>query len=369
MGFRVRALLLAGDRWMERAVTRQLARGENLLLDVFLSALVLAGAGIGWFWSSSAALGLLFPLMALCFFRGLAAAVLLFPLTALYHLLQGGLADLVVFVTAGVTGIVFSTVTTFKYRQARAQELRLREDLSHARQIQEAMQPEGKVRLGPLELAVHAQASRQLGGDFLCRSHPGADRFGVLVGDVMGKGTQAALTAALLDGVYSELSLQGASPGSILGEINRALVERFGDSVRMATLACLEADCSRRVWRYALAGHPPPLLVRPGGQWQLLDQSGIIAGVVAQPRYQEHTVELTEGDQVLLVTDGLVVSGFVDCEELAERITKWSTLPVDLAVIRLVEVLRRALPRLLDDDETAVLVRYSAADQRPSSTV
>lgn len=367
---RIQTLLLNADRWMERAVTRRLPPAGSRLLHLLLAGLVLGGAAIAWNWPGAAGLSLLFPLMAVCFFRGPGAAWLLLPLVVFHHLLQGGRAEDLVFLTAGLTGVLFSTVTTYKYRQARARELRLREDLSHARQIQEAMQPEGKIRLGPLELAVHARASRQLGGDFLCRGRPGPGRFGILLGDVMGKGTQAALTAALLDGVYSELSLQGASPKHVLTEINRALVDRFGDSVRMATLVCVEADTVNSLWRYSRAGHPPPLLVRASGEWQLLEASGILAGVVARPEYIEETAELKPGDQVLLVTDGLVVSGYADCEELAGQVIKWSALPVDMGMIRLVESLRRALPRAQDDDETAALVRYSPGGpvQRPSTT-
>ncbi len=346
---------------MERALLGKLPVRGNAFLNILLVGLLSSGFLIAWQHPGVAGLALLFPIMVLCFFHGPKASTILVPtLLFHYHLVPGKTENLVALL-AGATGIVFSTITAYKYRQARLQELKLEEDLSLAKQVQNSLLPKSRSLLGPLEIATHSLASRQLGGDFLCFSRPSSSRYGLLMGDIMGKGTQAALTAAMLDGIYSELTQTGAKPALIVQQLNRYLTERFGEGSRMATLFCLEVDIEAQAWRYCRAGHPPPLLVHADSTWVTCDGEGLMAGVLADTPYSDQEIDLSDGDQMFLVTDGLLESDFPHCAEIARHLIQSRTQPIESVQTQLIQKLRSLLPQEVEDDETAALLRYCRA--------
>lgn len=338
-----------------------LSEREQKALHIALLVLVAAGVVLSWLWPSSAGICLLFPLMAVCFFMGSRATALLLPMAAYNWLIWSEPIPNLMFICAGLAGVAFCTVTTRKYREARQHELRLDQDLVLAREVQQSMYPKTVLQQGPLQLATHMEACHSLGGDFLCTSQPGPGRFGVLLGDVMGKGTQAALTAALVDGIYSELAEAGTSPGPLMSQLNDRLLARFGPAVRMATIICLELNLDSNSWVYSRAGHPPPLLSRADGSKLMLDAQGLMAGVSSE-QYQEAELPLCPGDQILMVSDGLVLCDLADCQTLAKLMSATHHKALEESLQILVEELHKYLPGAVDDDETAALLRFTIED-------
>jgi GAF domain-containing protein/anti-sigma regulatory factor (Ser/Thr protein kinase) len=144
-----------------------------------------------------------------------------------------------------------------------------------------------------------------VGGDWFDTLMLSDGRLGFVVGDVVGKGVQAAATMAQLRNGMRALTLDELTPAETVTKLN-LLLEHYID-VPFATLAYLAFDPDTLVVTLASAGHPPPLVVRPDGSTRFLEgEGGLPLGVDTTVPYTEYTEQLEAGSIVVLYTDGLV---------------------------------------------------------------
>ena len=144
-----------------------------------------------------------------------------------------------------------------------------------------------------------------VGGDWFDTLTLADGRLGFVVGDVVGKGVQAASTMAQLRNGMRALTLDALTPGETLRKLN-LLLENYID-VPFATLAYLALDPETLVVTLSSAGHPPPLVVGPDGRARFLEgEGGLPLGVDTAAEYAEQTTVLEPGSIVVLYTDGLV---------------------------------------------------------------
>ena len=106
-------------------------------------------------------------------------------------------------------------------------------------------------------------------GDFFDVLDIADDKAGLFICDVMGHGVRAALVAAIVRSVVSELRPLWTRPGDLLAAINRALLEAFknSDITLFASAFYVVADLSKGQLRYAGAGHPSPLHFVTRSEW------------------------------------------------------------------------------------------------------
>jgi serine phosphatase RsbU (regulator of sigma subunit) len=191
-----------------------------------------------------------------------------------------------------------------------AEKQRLEEELRIARQIQMSLLPgEGLVRLSGVRIAALCLPAAEVGGDYYDLLPLGETRMGVLVADVSGKGTSAALYMAELKGLVLSLSRIYESPARLLSEANRILSANM-DSRSFVTMTYAVVDTQARCMRYARAGHNPMLhLDARTGKTRVLAPPGLGLGLDAGSRFdrilEEAEVPLAPGDFFLFFTDGL----------------------------------------------------------------
>ena len=133
-----------------------------------------------------------------------------------------------------------------------------------------------------------------------------------MIGDVSGKGAEAAAVTALARHTVRTAALQPTSPSALLETLNEALlVQRAGSEFCTVCLASLSLadDGSRGRLTLALGGHPPALVLRANGVVEALGLAGTLLGVFADPKLRETETELVPGDTVLLYTDGVTEAG------------------------------------------------------------
>ncbi|GAA2518772.1 hypothetical protein Ahu01nite_075340 [Winogradskya humida] len=155
----------------------------------------------------------------------------------------------------------------------------------------------------------HYQAAAQdleVGGDWFDAFLITPDKLAVVVGDVVGRGIDAATTMGQLRSAIRALASAEAGPARLLERLDR-FVDRV-ESARMATVAYAEINLTTNEMTYACAGHLPPLLTEPGGSPRyLLDgRSGAIGSRAGSTARIEHRVPLSPGSRLLLYTDGLI---------------------------------------------------------------
>jgi serine phosphatase RsbU (regulator of sigma subunit)/anti-sigma regulatory factor (Ser/Thr protein kinase) len=145
----------------------------------------------------------------------------------------------------------------------------------------------------------------EAGGDWYDVVPLPGGRVGLAVGDVVGRGVEAAAAMGQLQSALRAFALEGDDPAAVLGRLQRFAARNRLAS--MATVAYAVLDPADGRLRYSCAGHPPPLLVREDGSAAYLeDGRGIPLGVDEGTPYAEGTAVTAPGDALLLYTDGLV---------------------------------------------------------------
>ncbi|MFI7544991.1 SpoIIE family protein phosphatase [Actinoplanes sp. NPDC049599] len=155
----------------------------------------------------------------------------------------------------------------------------------------------------------HYQAAAhdlEVGGDWYDAFLITPDKLAVVVGDVVGRGIDAATTMGQLRSAIRALASAEAGPARLLERLDR-FVERV-ESARMATVAYVEVDLASNQMVYACAGHLPPLLAEPGAppRYLLDGRSGALGSRAGRQARIEHRTQLPPGSRLLLYTDGLI---------------------------------------------------------------
>lgn len=201
------------------------------------------------------------------------------------------------------------------YEQVQANEQRLAEDLSTAREIQKRLLPKASPWIPGLQVAVAYEPARQLGGDFYDFLSWGKDGALFAVGDVAGKSTPAALYGALALGMLREVVAQRCcNPSRVLAEMNAKLCP-LGIDNRFVALGLMAYEPSRGRLTLASSGLPHPHLVRDG-EVEPLRVEGVPLGLLTGREYEETVVELEPGDVVVMCSDGIEESLDGDGEEM-----------------------------------------------------
>lgn len=147
---------------------------------------------------------------------------------------------------------------------------------------------------------------RALGGDCYDFLPLPQGRLGFAIGDASGKSLPAALMIANVQSSLRTAALfAGDNPGAVLEAVNRQL-HSASLADRFATSFYGVFDPATRTLRYANAGHNPPMVVRRDGSVEWLDTAGLPLAVFADSTYEEGTVRLEPGDEVVAYTDGLI---------------------------------------------------------------
>src|SRR4051812_21865677 len=236
--------------------------------------------------------------------------------------------------------------------QTAAEKKRLEEELRIARAIQMSLLPSGPIDVPGLGITALCVPAREVGGDYYDFFRLPADRLGILIADVSGKGTSAALYMAELKGLVLALSQRYESPRDLLIEVNRIISEHL-DSRSFITITYAVIDLRAGTMTFCRAGHTP-LIFLPGPSStipsaKVLTPNGMVLGLRidgAEEKFaellEEERVELSPGDVIVLYTDGITEAmnpnsdlfgesrlsriveehGHLDSDELRERIMR-----------------------------------------------
>lgn len=145
-----------------------------------------------------------------------------------------------------------------------------------------------------------------VGGDFYDVFQTPAG-WAVVVGDVMGKGVEAAELTAMVRYTLRTAAMTGETPSNVISTLNAAMLNQRSD-LRFCTLAYgLLTEASGGAVRLTLCrgGHPPPIILRADGAVEEAGERGFLVGVEAGTGWSDVAVELAEGDSVIFYTDGL----------------------------------------------------------------
>jgi PAS domain S-box-containing protein len=202
--------------------------------------------------------------------------------------------------------------------------------------------------------------ANDVGGDFYDLFESESGVWTALIGDVAGKGAEAAALTALARYTLRTASMLDTSPAHNLRLLNEALLARDAGTCTVL-YARLQPEGEAMLVTAAAAGHPPPLVLRADGQLEELTPPGTLLGAVEAPRLQSRESSLGPGDLVLLYTDGAtdvrVPGGVLGDEVLRDELARCAGCSAQRVVERVAARVLAAQGGRLDDDLALLALR------------
>jgi sigma-B regulation protein RsbU (phosphoserine phosphatase) len=146
---------------------------------------------------------------------------------------------------------------------------------------------------------------QEVGGDFYDIFQIGAGDWVLALGDVCGKGVEAAVVTALVRYTIRALTVQHEQPSAVLRELNDVLVGQGGDRFCTVVLVRLRRDGDTWSATLASGGHPLPLHLPAEGAVRPVGVPGTLVGVLAHVRLHDTVLDLAPGDLLVTYTDGV----------------------------------------------------------------
>ena len=243
-----------------------------------------------------------------------------------------------------------------RFGQERQERERMGREAKEARSIQQALLPRTSPYIPGFAISGLSVPAGEVGGDWYDFIPFSDGCWGLVLADVSGKGTAAALLMSATRGMLRSLAETCGSPAEVLGKLNHLMVEDFPPG-RFVTLVYAVLDPVNRTLKFASAGHLPPLLVHEGRAKTVETERGTPLGLVSG-EFSETTVELREGSRLLFYSDGITEAADIDDREYgAQRLQEHSLHPDVSPESLLADVRRFADGAGLRDDATVILVR------------
>lgn len=196
---------------------------------------------------------------------------------------------------------------TPRFQRHITERQRLARELEIAREVQMGFLPKRNPVLPGLDIASHCAPALEVGGDYYDFIDLGDGRLGIAIGDVSGKGTQAAFYMTLAKGFLQALAFQHESPADVLVEMNR-LFYRNVERGHFISMIYAIFDTEARELRIARAGHAPVMRRSAGATVDVIHSRGIALGFESGSTFsatiEEARVPLHGGDTFVLYTDG-----------------------------------------------------------------
>jgi phosphoserine phosphatase RsbU/P len=261
------------------------------------------------------------------------------------HLLQG-LAD----------HIAVAVDNAMRYGNERSLREQMSKEASEAHAIQRALLPNASPLVPGFAIDGGWSPARTVGGDWFDYIPLEEGHWGLVLADVAGKGTAAALLMSATRAMFRSLADHFDSPGELLERLNQFVVQDF-PSGRFVTLIYGILDPATATMKFASAGHPFPLLVEGNDARLLEGEPGLPLGIAAS-EYPPTSIKLTPGSRLLLYSDGITDMLNAEREEFGcDRLCQHLLRPDVTADSILEEVKRFSAGAPPADDATVVLVR------------
>ena len=250
---------------------------------------------------------------------------------------------------------------------------RLHEEQAHiASVLQHSLLPRSLPEMQGFEAAsrfLAAGEAYEVGGDFYDVFRTGSRTWTAVIGDVCGKGPEAASLTALARYTVRTASRPDSQPSEILRTLHDSIVSEHAD-LRFCTAALARIQMpingrGRARLTLALGGHPLPLVLRKGGKVESVGEPGTLLGALPSPVLADADATLGVGDSLILYTDGILDirdrSERSDPDWFAEEISRSDGLSADAIAERLAEAaIKRQGGEPRDDIAILVLHRRGA---------
>jgi sigma-B regulation protein RsbU (phosphoserine phosphatase) len=243
-----------------------------------------------------------------------------------------------------------------RFQLERQEREKMSRDAREARAIQEALLPRSSPYIPGFAISGLSVPAGSVGGDWYDFIPFEDGRVGLVLADVAGKGTAAALLMSATRGVLRSLAEAQCSPGEVLTKLNRLLVEDLPPA-RFVTMIYGVLDPVDRSLTFSSAGHLPPLLAC-GEEARFLDsEKGMPLGLTLG-NFSESQVQIPRGSRLLFYSDGITEAENPAGEEYGSARLRQHMLRPEVSAEGMVEHVRSFVNGAgLGDDATVILIK------------
>ena len=243
---------------------------------------------------------------------------------------------------------------------------RLHQEMMVAQRMQKRLLPQSLPNLSSAEFAAVSESSMEVGGDYYDIINLPNERFGIVIGDVSGKGVSAAFYMAEVKGIVMSLSKICATPRELLSRANDTLLETLEKNAFISAIYGV-LDIQNAELTLARAGHCPVIYVSRNSV-ELIRSTGIGLGLTDNAQFElateERTIKLQSGDICIFYTDGITESRNADMEEYGyERLMQIASRCTDCSANEMKEEILRNVRTFIgqgtyNDDVTLIVLKW-----------
>lgn len=239
---------------------------------------------------------------------------------------------------------------------------RLQGQLEVAREVQLELLPDHDPDLEGFDISAYIFPTEEVSGDYYDWVKIFEDQIGIVVADAVGKGIPAALLMAFLRASLRAGVQIGYAPHIAMAKVGNLLWDSVEDHQFITAIYGI-LDATNRTFVYSNAGHNPPLLIKPNGEYRFVEYGDLPLGMFRNMQYHQHFIRFETGQTLVLYTDGITEATNVEDEEYGrERFAELILKGIHLSAKDLIEFIRDDLTKFtgqqfLNDDGTLFIVK------------
>ncbi len=239
---------------------------------------------------------------------------------------------------------------------------RIQAQLEIARQVQLELLPEHDPEIENFDISAYIFPAEEVSGDYYDWVSVFDDQIGIVVADAVGKGIPAALLMSFLRASLRSAVQIGYAPHIAFSKVSSLLRDSIKDNQFITGIYGL-LDSTNKTFVFSNAGHNPPLLIKPDGEYRFVEYGDVPLGMFADAHYHQHFIRFEPGQVLVIYTDGITEAANPSGDEYGQdRFAKRILDGIHLPAKKLIDHVRKGVAdfterKFLDDDGTLFIVK------------
>jgi sigma-B regulation protein RsbU (phosphoserine phosphatase) len=261
-----------------------------------------------------------------------------------------------------LTSQVAIIIEKVRLHEQELESKRLQAQLEIARDVQLELLPDHDPNLENFDISAYVFPTEEVSGDYYDWVRIFEDQIGIVVADAVGKGIPAALLMSFLRASLRAGVQIGYAPHIALSNVSKLLWDSVEDHQFITAIYGI-LDSTNRTFVFSNAGHNPPLLMRPDGEYRFVEYGDTPLGMFDDVHYHQHFIRLEPGQVMVIYTDGITeATNAAGTEFGTERFARAVLDGIKLPAKKLIDHVRKAVAdfterKFLDDDGTLFVIK------------
>ena len=239
---------------------------------------------------------------------------------------------------------------------------RLEAQLNVARHVQLELLPDTDPKIDGFDISAYVFPTEEVSGDYYDWVKMFDDQIAIIIADAVGKGIPAALLMAFLRASLRAGVQIGYAPQIAFAKVGNLLWDSV-EAHQFITAIYGILDATNKTFVYSNAGHNPPLLIKPNGDYKFVEYGDLPLGMFRESRYHQHFINLVKGQTLVLYTDGVTEAANLEGEDFGqERFASCVLDCLELPAKQMIQSIHKGIVSFtgreyLDDDGTLFIVK------------